>query len=91
MARKSLGYESGLIEGPAVADVVSSYDRARRRNPIAFKMSWKYAGPLYENTPVVLIQKSSNTEKTRRYRVCEAPKQFPGICRVLVNVEVSDL
>lgn len=88
---KSLGYEGGLIEGPAVADVVSSYDRAQRRNPIAFQMSWKYAGPLYEDTPVVLVQKSSNAEKTRRYSVCEAPRQFPSVCRVLVSVEANDL
>jgi hypothetical protein len=87
---RSLGYEGGLIEGPAVADVVSSYDRAQRRNPIAFQMSWKYAGPLYEGTPVVLISKSSNNEETRRYTVCEAPRQFPSFCRVLVNVEVRD-
>jgi len=87
----SLGYERGLVEGPGIADVVYSIDETHLKDAGSFRLSWEYASPLYHGTQVVLIAEVSSNSQIRRYSVCEPPKEIPGKCRILLNLEIKQL
>lgn len=88
---RQLGYERGLVEGPGVADVVYALCLGTSRTLPKFRVSWEYLAPLYERTMVVLVSHNRSESRVRRFSVCELPREIPGKCRALLNVELETL
>jgi hypothetical protein len=86
---QSLGYERALVEGPAIVDVVCSFHESHRGPLNAFKLAWKYVGPLYEDLRVALLERPSDRPGYWSYLVCEFPSQVPGQCRAILCLELE--
>lgn len=86
---RSLGYERALVEGPGIVDVVCSFHESRRGPLNAFRVAWKYIGPLYEGLHVALLDRPSNKPGRWNYLVCEFPTSIPGQCRAILSLELG--
>jgi hypothetical protein len=86
---QSLGYERALVEGPGIVDVVCSFHESHRGPLSAFRLTWKYVGPLYEGLRVALLERPSDKPCHWNYLVCEFPNQVPGQCRTILCLELE--